>query len=303
MHSASGDSLAPLLPSGSMRLLAIVALLAATACAAPGFVGNTGRVAPKGAFRVEMGSGYQVNTQAAEIVRDGRRFAENLRSKTRDCPEGSCWDVADVEPVVDAAFRFALVAPLSSHTEVSGRYGFAPGLDGGIHWGPDSKGLDLGWQAFGPRDAREEGWAGTLLVGAGTRKLGTLGDVIESVLHGEAGLTDYQLAFVAGRQWREIAHTYVGARYTLTRWKVQVIPDLPIIYDGGEAQEKLLGTDASGLVHTTGAVLGAALGYRHVFLGAELNLLYTAGKADVLFKERELDAFGVMPAVYLYGQY
>ncbi|HSD21169.1 MAG TPA: hypothetical protein VLC54_14080 [Anaeromyxobacter sp.] len=288
-----------------MRPLAILALLVASACAAPGFVGNTGRVAPKGAFRVEMGSGYQVNTQAAEIVRDGRELAENLRSKSTSCSAegGLCWSAADVEPVVDAAFRFALVAPLSSHTEVSGRYGFAPGLDGGIHWGPDSKGLDLGWQAFGPRDAREEGWAGTLLVGAGTRKLGTLGDVIESVLHGDAGLTDYQLAFVAGRQWREIAHTYVGARYTLTRWKVQVIPDLPIIYDGAEGQKKLLGTDASGLVHTTGGVFGAALGYRHVFVGAELNLLYTAGKADVLFEERDFGAWGVMPAMYLYGQY
>ncbi|WP_242344004.1 hypothetical protein [Anaeromyxobacter terrae] len=288
-----------------MRLLAIVTLLAASACAAPSFVGNTGRVAPKGAFRAELGSGYQVNTQAAAIVRDGRELAENLRSKATACPDGSgsCWTAADVEPVVDAAFRFALVAPLSSHTEVSARYGFAPGFDGGVHWGPDSKGLDLGWQAFGPRDPTTEGWAGTMLVGWGTRDLGTFGDVIENVLHGEAGLTDYQLAFVAGRQWREIAHTYVGARYTLTRWKVQVIPDLPIVYDGGAAQAKLLGTDSSGFVQTTGGVLGAALGYRHVFVGAELNLLYTAGKADVLFKERDLDAFGVMPAVYLYGQY
>ncbi len=288
-----------------MRLLAIVTLLAASACAAPSFIGNTGRVAPKGAFRAGFGSGYQVNTQAAAIVRDGRELAENLQSKATACPDGrpSCWNAADVEPVVDAAFRFALVAPLSSHTELSARYGFAPGFDGGIHWGPDSKGLDLGWQAFGPRDASAEGWAGTMLVGVGTRDLGTFGDVIESVLHGEAGLTDMQLAFVAGRQWREIAHTYVGARYTLTRWKVQVIPDLPIVYDGGDTQERLLGTDSSGFVQTTGGVLGAALGYRHVFLGAELNLLYTAGKADVLFKERDLGAFGVMPAVYLYGQY
>ena len=49
-----------------------------------------------------------------------------------------------------------------------------------------------------------------------------------------------------------------------------------------------------------GGVLGAALGYRHVFVGAELNLLYTAGKADVFFKERDLSAFGAMPAVYVW---
>ena len=287
---------------------AVIGLLASSACAAPSFVGNTGRVAPKGAFRASIGSGYQVNTQAAEVVRDGRNLAENLRSKSTACPSGSgtsgqCWSASDVEPVVDAAFRFALVAPLSSHTELSARYGFAPAFDAGVHYGPDSKGIDLGWQAFGPADPAEQGWAGTLLVGAGTRDLGTFGDVIENVLHGEAGLTDYQLAFVAGRQWREFAHTYVGARYTLTHWKVQVLPDLPIVFDGGEVQQKLLGTDSSGNVHTMGGVFGGALGYKHVFLGAELNLLYTVGKANVMFKERDLAAFGVMPAVYLYGQY
>jgi hypothetical protein len=284
--------------------VAVLALLAGSACAAPSFVGNTGRVTPKGSFRGSFGSGYQLNTQAAKVVHDGRNGAENLRSRSTTCPSGSgqCWSAADVDPVVDAALRLAVVAPLSSHTEVSARYGFAPGFDVGIHWGPDAKGADLGWQAFGPRDAAEQGWAGTLLAGAGTRDLGTFGDVIENVLHGDAGLTDYQLAFVAGRQWREFAHTYVGARYTLTHWTVQVVPDLPIVFDGCEVQQRLLGTDTSGNVHTMGGVLGAALGYEHVFLGAELNLLYTAGKANVLFKERDLSGFGVMPAVYLYGQ-
>jgi hypothetical protein len=288
-----------------MRRLALLTVLASTACAAPSFVGNTGRVAPKRAFRVSLGSGYQVNTQAAEVVRDGRELAENLQTKQTTCPSGtgSCWNAADVEPVVDAAFRFALVAPLSSHTELSGRYGLFENFDVGLHYGPDSKGADVGWQAFGPTDPAVEGWAATVLAGYGTREMGTMGDVIESVLHGDAGLTDYGITFVAGRQWREIAHTYVGARYTLTHWKVQVVPDLPIIYDGGDVQEKLLGTDASGNVHTMGGVLGAALGYKHVFVGAELNLLYTTGKANVFFKERDMSAFGVMPALYVYGQY
>src|SRR5689334_9845595 len=136
-----------LLPSGTMRRLALLTVLAATACAAPSFVGNTGRVAPKRAFRVSLGSGYQVNTQAADVVRDGRDLAKNLQSKQTTCPSGSgsCWSAADVEPVVDAAFRFALVAPLSSHTEVSARYGILDGFDAGLHYGPDSKGADVGF--------------------------------------------------------------------------------------------------------------------------------------------------------------
>jgi hypothetical protein len=293
-----------------MRRLATIVLLvlAATGCAAPSFVGHTGRTTPKGSVRFTAGSGYQVNTSAADVVRDGRDLAEGLRSKEVDCPDladGKCWELADVRPVADAGFRFALVAPLSVSSQVSGRYGFGHGLDVGLRWGPGTKGVDAGWQAFGPGDASSDGWAGTFLVGWGTRDLGTLGDVIESILKGEAGLTDYSLTFVAGRQWREMAHFYAGGRYILTRWKIQVIPDLPIIFPdgGGGVQKELLGTDASGVVQHAGAVVGGALGYKRVFLGAEVNLLQTFGHAEVLFEEKSFSGFGVMPAVYVYGQY
>jgi hypothetical protein len=156
---------------------------------------------------------------------------------------------------------------------------------------------------FGPIDAVSEGWAGTVLAGYGTRSLGTFGDVIESVFKGEAGLTDWHATFVAGREWRQIAHFYTGGRYMLTHWKLQVIPDLPIVFDGGEQQKALLGTDPSGNVHQLSAVLGGALGYKHVFVGAELNLVQTFGSARVLFTDRSLSGFGVMPALYMYGQY
>jgi hypothetical protein len=294
----------PLGYSRLMRLVALTAVLATAACAAPGFVGHTGRVTPKGEFRVTLGSGYQVNTSAADVVKDGRDVARTLRSRATTCPggTGSCWTVEDVKPVVDAAFRFALVAPFSTHTEISGRYGFAPGVDGGIHWGPDSRALDLGWQVFGPRDG-SAGWAGTALVSYGTRSLGTLGDVIEDVFRGEASLTDYQVTFVAGRQWRELAHAYVGARYLMTRWDIEIAPALPIDYGAGRVEAAVLGTDPAGEVHQVGAVVGGALGWRRVFVGAELNLLQTFGSARVLFEERSLSGFGVMPAVYVYGQY
>jgi hypothetical protein len=135
-----------------------------------------------------------------------------------------------------------------------------------------------------------------------SRSLGTLGDVIENVFKGDASLTDYGVTFVAGRQWREIAHVYLGGRVVASSWKIQVIPDIPIVYDGGEQQARLLGTDASGGLWHTGAVLGAALGYKRVWIGAELNVLWSAGHARVLFEDRDLSGLGVMPAVYLYAQ-
>lgn len=288
-----------------MRILAILVLALASGCTAPSFLAHQGRVTPKGDVRVSLGSGYHVNTQAADVVRDGRDLARTLRAKARGCPagEGSCWTQEDVDPVVDAALRFALVAPLATRSDVAVRYGVASGVDVGVSVGAGAKGLDVGWQAFGPRSASEPGWAGSLVAGVGTRSLGAFGDVIEGVLHGDAGLTDGQLAFVTGRQWGEFAHTYVGARYTLTRWKLQVIPDLPIIYDGSEVQQRLLGSDASGFLHTYGSVFGAAVGYRHVFIGGELNVLATSGHARVLFRERDLSGVGLMPALYAYAQF
>jgi hypothetical protein len=290
-----------------MRASLAVLFLAAAGCSAPAFVANTGRVTPRGSFRVGRGSGYQFNTSAADVVKDGRDLVATMRSHQTTCPGSStgaqCWQAADVDPVVDAAFRFALVAPFAAHTEISGRYGFLPGLDAGVHWGPDAKSVDLGWQAFGPLDPRADGWAGTALLSYGTRSLGTLGAVIEDVFKGDASLADLQATFVAGRQWREIAHFYGGARYVMTRWKIQVIPDLPIIYDGATAQQELLGTDPDGTIHHYGGVVGGALGYRHVWVGAELNVLRTSGSARVLSKDRTFSGVGVMPALYLYGQY
>ncbi|MFO0580762.1 MAG: hypothetical protein U0229_00670 [Anaeromyxobacter sp.] len=289
-----------------MRLayLFAAAAIAAAGCAAPSYVGQTGRVTPRHGFRGSVGAGYQLSTGAASVVKDGRDLAKTLNDKRRGCPDlsaAACWDAADVEPVVDAAYRFALAAPLSASTEVGLRYGFASGFDAGLRWGPAVKGLDVGWQLHGPRDA-SDGWAGTLLLGWSSRKLGALGTAIEDVFQGDASLTDYTLTYVTGWEYREIAHVYLGGRFIASRWKAQIVPDIPIVYDGGEIQAKFLGTDASGGLKHWGGFGGVALGYKRVWIGAELSLLWTSGSARIMFEDRSVSGLGVMPSVFLYAQ-
>jgi hypothetical protein len=82
-----------------------------------------------------------------------------------------------------------------------------------------------------------------------------------------------------------------------------VLPNLPILYDSGERVEALLDTDTRGVVHTPGAVFGGALGYRWVFVGAELNVLVASGSARVLGRERDLSSVALMPAAYVFAQF
>lgn len=289
-----------------MRPLAPLLALLAAACAAPAFVAREGRVTPRGDVEVGLGAGYQLSTSAASAVKDARDLARQLDGKRVSCPDLSgaeCWSLADVRQVARGAYRFGLSAPLSSHAALWGRYGFAPGLDLGLRWGPSHWGGELGWQLFGPGDPAVEGWAGSLVAAFGSRSLGALGTVIEDYLHGSTSLRDASLTFVAGRQLGQVGHLYLGARYVHSWWKLLVLPDLPVIYDAADVQRSLLGTDSKGRLHHLGAVLGARLGWKSVFAGFELDLTYTKGRSQVLFEELDLSGLGVMPSVHLSGRF
>lgn len=287
-----------------LRPLATLLLLA-TGCAAPAFVARDGRVTPRGDFEVGLGSGYQLGTSAASAVREARDLAKQLDQKRVACPDPTlqCWNVSDVRNVARGAYRFAVASPLSSHTALWGRYGFARGLDAGLRWGPSYWGGELGWQLFGSIDPATEGWAGALTAGFGSRSMGALGSVIEDYLQGSTSLRDASLAFVAGRQIGQVAHLYLGARYIHSWWKLLVLPDLPVIYDASDTQRSLLGTDARGRLHHLGGVVGGKVGWKRVYVGLELDLTYTKGRSTVLFEELDLSGLGVMPAVYLTGRF
>lgn len=287
------------------RLVALAALVALSGCAAPYFAGQTGRVTPHKAIRAELGTGYNFATSAADVVRDAKDLSDGVQRVDCTLPNGQtgkCFRKEDLEPIADAAFRFALVSPFASHSEVSGRYGVWKNVDAGFHLAPDAMRFDVGLQAFGPTDARTPGWAGSFFVGVSKRSTGLIGDVLE-LLQGEAKVTDFDALFVAGRQFKEFAHLYVGGRYMVSRWSLKVVPELPIEYEGLPTQAKLLGTDESGLVHQVGTVTGAAIGWRRVFVGAELATVYYRGDAQVFFKDRRLEGVSLMPSVYVYGTY
>jgi hypothetical protein len=283
--------------------LAFAALpLLLSSCAAPYFVGQSGRTTPRGDFRVQAGAGVGVSTSALELIEDAQRLADNLQDRT--CPDGTgtCWDSADLEPLADAVWQLALASPVQQHWELSARYGLPGGFDLGGHLGSGSWRLDGGWQLFGPRDASQPGWAGSVFLGWNHHKSNFASSLVEK-FKGETGRNDFDLVGVTGRQYGRWAHLWLGGRYMLSSWKFEAIPSVPIIYDNAEVQQRLLGTDTKGTVHQAGGFLGGALGWHDVFAGLELNVVHYRGSARVLFQDRELSGVAVFPAFFVWFQH
>lgn len=275
--------------------------MALTACTAPAFLAQTGRVTPKGSVRATVGTGYQIATSAGELVSDAKDLANGV--SPRPCsndPARSCFRVEDVRPALRLV-RHALVSPFGAYTELSARYGFADRFDVGVHLGSGAKRIDLAWQVLRPPDPRGDGVAALLVASYGTRSLSGIGEIVRFVAGG-ADLTDHEVAFVVGRQWRRWAQLYGGARYVFADWALDIAPTLPIDYGGGDVREVLTGT-GGGSIHHGGAVFGGALGYRQVFLGVELDVTYYRGTARILSEPLTLGGVAFMPAVYLYGWY
>jgi hypothetical protein len=284
-----------------VRALGTALLLAASGCTAPAFLAHTGRVTPKGSVRAAVGSGYQIATSAGELVDDAKDLANGVSA--RPCssdPSRSCYRVEDIRPALRLV-RHALVSPFGSYTELSARYGFARRLDAGLHLGTGAKRIDVAWQVHGPADPREDGVAASLVAAYGTRSLSGVGEILR-FLSGGADLSDVEVAAVVGRQWRGVAQLYAAGRYVRSDWSLEVLPNLPIDYGGGDVRSALAAT-GGGTIHHAVAVLGGALGYRQVFVGAELDITHYRGTARILAEPLDLDGFTFMPALYVYGWY
>ena len=237
-----------LLPSGSMRLLTILTLLATSACAAPAFIGNTGRVAPKGAFRVER---LRVPGQHAgrgdRARRPGRRRDppledDDLPGRRRLVLERRRRRARRRRGVPLRARRPALVAhrgvrPLRLRARARRRGPLGPGLEGAR---PRLAGVRAARRAgggLGRHAARRRGHAKARDVRRHhrerpSRRRGT---------HGLPARVRRRPAVAGDRPYVRRRALHAHALEGPGRSRIS-----PIIYDGADAQAKLLGTDASG---------------------------------------------------------
>ncbi len=201
---------------------------------------------PKGQVQAQVAGSIGFNSSAVSIVDEARNLDKSISSiQCPNDPSRQCFRVQDFRALARGGFRLALLTPVAQHVEFSLRYGLLDGLDLGGHLGSGTTRLDAGYQIFGPRDPDVHGWAGSLFVGWNRYSGNFASDLLEK-LGGNASRWDLDALFITGRQWNDYLHTYFGARYMLSRWSLELLPSLPLVYDSGEVQQTLLGTDEAG---------------------------------------------------------
>jgi hypothetical protein len=262
-----------------MRALAAAAVLA-SACA-PVLSGlQPAKVTPHQKWHVSAGGDVGVaagglfgaigaGVDLAQKVKDGGTLSEEERGKA-----------------YDAALALLLSFPVSAAWNVQGAYGFAPDFEVALRWAGTAWRASGRWQFL---DAGQAGIDGSVGLGLGLYTLGIpLADQLPIAKISDFRRFEVDAPILFG--WSgDLGHFWFGPRLMLARYGSNVEIDL----GGGLAGElaKLEGT-----AFYAGGQIGAALGWKYVWLAAELTVTWLSGggRLDVVGNVREVPTSGLV---------
>ncbi len=294
-----------------------------------------GEVSPKGTFRAQLGVGAGLNPgQVGDVYDAGESAAtaveKYVSSADRQACEGGsdrsrCVTADDLRPLVESVMMQA-TAPLATFDLLAGlRYGLLQNMDLGLRAGVAGWMADLRYQFLGEADADPEarGFDGSIGLGFSRRTFeypSYLGDVADMLGLADNYRWDIRVPALFSYRFGPWGYVYWGAGYMLSRWHLDVDPEFAYIDalpDGSAATTAaeleqsfrdatsgaLEGTDTAGWIQQFTAVGGALLGYRWIYLGLELNVIYYRMATDVLHTTVAHNGLILYPAATVMGQF
>ncbi|MED5464849.1 MAG: hypothetical protein VX699_09365 [Myxococcota bacterium] len=249
----------------SLALLPLLSLALLTSCAGNLSEAQPARVLQEGAFSVNHIHNVIAPAQSVqEAIRAGEAIARAPR-------EGELLPAQERENLIGSAVALGLMSPgYSSHLEFG--LGLGEDLDAQVR-------LGTGVYAASLRRGFAYGrWHGNLGV-RGSYSNGSLlpyVDTINSLIKlSELQRYDTQLFVQGGREWGQWARLWMGVKGIHSAYEgfVRSHQSLEDKLDT-QVDEKL-----DGALHLYGGFVGAALGYRWLFVVAELNVLYSDAPA------------------------
>ncbi len=180
-------------------------------------------------------------------------------------------------PGYDAQLQFGL--GLGYRFDVSAR------LASGIYGLSVRRGFDLGlWD--GSLGAR-------LLYNTGSSTIPYVDDINDVLSVADTQRLDSQLFASVGREWGEWGRLWFGAKGMHSIYRVDVEGD---ILDTGDVR-------VTGQAYYLGGFVGLALGFRYLFVVAEIMALYSWGGGDIGGRDIDLDTPVLVPSWGLRGTF
>ncbi|OON67352.1 hypothetical protein B0919_17950 [Hymenobacter sp. CRA2] len=258
-------------------------MLGAAACTAPRSVILSGKVTPKGQFKVGGNLGFNVGTSSTGKITGAVKSLAN---------QAITQDSVDYQPALDkvqAAAIAYLLDPTATTTDLYVRYGVVDRLDVGYKYSFGAHSFDAMYQFMGPVGTPERpgGPAGATYGSAGLQfstqraKLPSLPflDTATDLLGFTSSRVDLLVPVIFSRSFgpeEEIGNISYGLAYSHTFVKYGIEPGKIFnrVPGGGNIRERVPSVLAHRNFGALGAFVNAKVGYRYAYLLPALAIYY-----------------------------
>jgi len=278
-------------------VLAVAMLALASGCATSLSTRQTARTLDLGHFSVDVAAGAELPVGTlVQVVTVGTQQSQKLIGAVTAQTPYTVTD-QDKQDIISAAVAL-LVNPPSVGWEGGVRAGTFPNMDVGVRYSVNALRGDVKYRFF--QDVQEESRVDVAAGLAVSRYLfsNPAFEVLEFVDLGHFSRWDIEVPVYVSREWGDWVRAYGAAKYIYSRTEV----DENLVATAEQASF-LLGLDfrLSDVVHThfIGATAGVKVGYRWVFVVAEITGGYALGSVRVLGEDRSLSGAIFYPALGL----
>jgi hypothetical protein len=273
----------------------LLLLLACGACTTSVTQMQRARTLDPGQIEASLGASLPVHSRFfSELIDTEEKIRARLGSAEAS---GKPITTEEQRQALETALAFVLFGP-GLLPEINARYGITSGLDVGLRYAGPLLRADLKVQ---PMTAAEVGLDLAVDVGlarhsdTGPSAFDQIRDLSTYVKLGDYSRYDVDLGLLAGREFGDWGAVYGGARYVVSF--IEIDEDLAIV----EVASGLPHTELSARMHQFGGTLGGRVGYRYLFLAAEMTVMRVLYEPTILGSPTDLGGWTLAPALALVG--
>jgi hypothetical protein len=280
-----------------LALATFVSAIVASACTTSLTQGQTARAMKPGHAEVSLSSSFPISSRFVSEVGDvAKASAARLReAETADRPLTE----REQREALEAGVALVLFHP-AVVTELSGRVGVFDNFDLGLKYAGTLVKADAKYQFA----SQENGGPDLAFAIGGTRHLGYGASVLEPaydllafVRLGDYSRHDLELSFLASGEWEEIISLYGGVRYMASF--IAIDADIQNV----ETATGVPHSSLSSTFHYAGGSGGIRVGYKYVFLTAELTVMGVIAEPVIFGERRDLGGIIVSPSLGLLARF